>query len=109
MDILNKSNNDVAKEIKDMMSFLTNENVKGNADMQLDVWCRIFSRLLKVDGMQMLCSHSELRFNVKQRAHEALNYHDHPIIDTATKINTFLEQVEYWGFGLDDIRDEEQL
>ena len=108
MDILNKSNNDVAKEIKDMMSFLTNENVKGNADMQLDVWFQIFSRLLKVDGMQMLCSHSELRFNVKQRAHDALEYPEHPVEGVAKRINTILEKIEYWGVSPEDLHEEQQ-
>jgi len=108
-DALAEQYNNVVKEVKLIMNCMNNANVKGNQDRQLDVWCLIFSRLLRTDGMRMLCSHNDMRFNVKQRAHEALNYHDHPIIDTATKINTFLEQVEYWGFGLDDIRDEEQL
>ena len=106
-EILNEQNNNVAKEVKLIIEWLTNENVKGNQDRQLDVWCLIFSRLLRTDGMRMLCSHNDMRFNVKQRAHEALNYHDHPIIDTATKINDFIYRVEIMGLGPEDIHEEQ--
>ena len=101
-------NKNVSKEISNIMKCLTNENVKGNQDMQLDVWFQIFSRLLKVDGKRLLYSHSEMRFNVKQRAHDALDYPQHPIKELAKKINNFIEQIEYFGdIQLDDIIEEQ--
>jgi len=107
-EILNEQNNNVAKEVKLIIEWLTNENVKGNQDRQLDVWCLIFSRLLWTDGMRMLCSHNDMRFNVKQRAHEALiDYPNHQIIDIATKINDFIYRVEIMGLGPEDIHEEQ--
>ena len=107
-EALNEQNNIVATEIKNIMNCLNNENVKGNQDRQLDVWCLIFSRLLRTDGMRMLCSYNEMRFNVKQRAHEALiDYPNHQIIDIATKINSFIYQVEFMGLGPEDIHEEQ--
>lgn len=107
-EILNEQNNNVAKEVKLIIEWLTNENVKGNQDRQLDVWCLIFSRLLRTDGMRMLCSHNEMRFNVKQRAHEALiDYPNHQIIDISTKINDFIYRVEIMGLGPEDIHEEQ--
>ena len=101
-------NKNVSKEISNIMKCLTNENVKGNQDMQLDVWFQIFSRLLKVDGKRLLYSHSEMRFSVKQRAHDALDYPQHPIKELAKKINNFIEQIEYLGdIQLEDIIEEQ--
>lgn len=108
-EALNEQNNIVATEIKNIMNCLNNENVKRNLDKQLDVWGQIFSRLFKRDGMRMLCSHNVIRFIIKQRAHEALNYHNHPIIDIATEINSFIYQVEFMGLSPEDIHNEEQL
>ena len=107
-DALAEQNNNVAKEVKLIMNCMNNANVKGNQDRQLDVWCLIFSRLLRTDGMRMLCSHNEMRFNVKQRALEALiDYPNHQIIDIATKINDFIYQVEIMGLGPEDIHEEQ--
>ena len=107
-EILNEQNNNVAKEVKLIIEWLTNENVKGNQDRQLDVWCLIFSRLLRTDGMRMLCSHNEMRFNVKQRAHEGLiDCPNNQIIDIATKINDFIYRVEIMGLGPEDIHEEQ--
>jgi hypothetical protein len=101
-------NKNVSKEISNIMNCLTNENVKGNQDIQLDVWFQIFSRLLKVDGKRLLYSHSEMRFSVKQRAHDALDYPQHPIKELAKKINNFIEQIEYWNdIQLEDIIEEQ--
>jgi len=49
-----------------------------------------------------------MRNGLKQRAHEALDYPNHPnIIDLATQVNNFLYRVEYLGIGLEDIREEQ--
>ena len=104
---LKQENNKVTIEIGNMMQCLTNENVKGNEDRQLDVWCRIFSRVLRPDGKRLLCSHDKMRFNMKTRAHDALEYLDHPIEELAKKVNNFIEQIEYWGIGPADIVEEQ--
>jgi len=107
IELLNEQNKEVAKEVQNIMISFENENVKGNRDNRLDIWCIIFSRLLRLDGKRMLCSHSGMRFNAKQRANDALDYPNHPIIDLATKIINFLERVEYWGLKAEDIVDEQ--
>jgi len=102
-----EQNNNVCIEISNMLSCLTNENVKGNVDRQLNVWCLIFSRVLRVDGKRMLWSRYDIRSTVKQRAHDALDYPDRPIEKLVTKINNFLYQVEFLGFGPEDIYEEQ--
>lgn len=106
--IQEEQNNNVCIEISNMLSCLTNENVKGNVDRQLNVWCLIFSRVLRVDGKRMLWSRYDIRSTVKQRAHDALtDYPDHPIEELATKINNFLYRVEFLGLELEDIHEEQ--
>ena len=108
-DALAEQNKEVAKEVQNIMKCIDNANVKGNQERRLDIWCLIFSRLLEPDGKRMLCSHSGMRFNVKQRAHDALDYHDQPIKYLATMIVNFIERVEYLGFKAEDFVDEQQL
>jgi len=105
---LNQERIDVCIEVKNMMNCLINENVKGNLERELDVWCLIFSRFLKLDGKRTLYVDNVMRNGLKQRAHEALDYPNHPnIIDLATQVNNFLYRVEYLGIGLEDIREEQ--
>jgi hypothetical protein len=100
----------VAKDIQNLMKCLDNLNVKGNQERRLDVWCRIFSRLLEPDGKRLLCMQEKIRLNVKIRTHEALiNYPDHPVGDFAKRINNFLDRFEYLGIYPEDINFDEQL
>jgi len=99
----------VAREIQNLMKCLQNLNVQGNADMQLDVWCQIFSRLLEPDGKRLLCMDDNIRFGTKQRAHEALDYLEHPIQDFAKRIYNFLEKIEVYGIDPEDINFDAQL
>ena len=109
MAALAEQNKNVAMEIQKIINCLDNANVNGNNDMRLDIWCQAFSRILEPDGKRMLCSHSGMRFNVKQRANDALDFKNHPIIDMAQRIVNFIERIEYWGFKAEDIVDEQQL
>ena len=104
-----QKNNEVAKEVQNIMEGLTNENVQDNQDRKLDIWCLIFSRILKTDGKRMLCSHDIMRFNVKQRAHEALAFHLHPVKELAEWLIIFLEQIEFYDISPEDIVEVKQL
>lgn len=108
-ELYRAKNEIVAGEIQNLMKCLENLNVKGNTDMQLNVWCLIFSRLLEPDGKRLLCMEENIRINTKQRAHEALVYTKHPIEDFAKRINNFLYRFEHFGIAPDDIIFDEQL
>jgi hypothetical protein len=98
-----KQNNEVIKEVYNIINCLLNNNVIGNRDRQLDIWCQIFSRMLKPDGKRMLCSDIEIRFNLKQRAHDAVeNYPYHPIKELGQMVCNFLEYFEFYGIHPDD-------
>ena len=97
----------VTKEIHDMITGLENENVKQDHSLRLTKWNEIFNRLLQYDGKCILHSHPSLRFTIKGRAHDALSYPQHPIIETAKQMRVFIEHVEYWGIALADIKEDQ--
>ena len=99
----------VVREISNITNGLLNENVKGNQERRLDMWCLIFSRLLLPDGKRMLCSNEEMRFNVRQRAHDALDFPGHRVEELGKRVSNFLYRVEYLGLRVEDICEEEQL
>ena len=104
---LAEQNNEAAKDVYNMLSCLANENVKGNADRQLNVWCRIFGRVLEPDGKRMLCSDDRMRLNIKQRAYDAVHdYPYHPIKELGQKVRNFLEYFEFYGIHPDDIIEQ---
>ena len=109
MAALAEQNDEVTKEVYNIINCLLNNNVIGNRDRELDIWCQIFSRILKPDGKRLLCSDNEIRFNAMQRAQEALDYEGHPIKELAQRVYNFLVQAEYRGYRIEDILDEEQL
>jgi hypothetical protein len=109
MAALAEQNHKVTQEVYNIINCLLNNNVIGNRDKELDIWCQIFRRILKPDGKRLLCSDNEIRFNAKQRAQEALDYEGYPIEELAQRVYNFLEQAEYRGYRIEDILDEEQL
>ena len=104
---LNDEHEGVTKEIHDMITGLENANVKQDHSLCLTKWNEIFNRLLRYDGKCMLYSQRNLRFTIKGRAHDALSYPQHPIIETAKQMRVFIEQVEYWGIALADIKEDQ--
>jgi hypothetical protein len=100
------NNKIVAKYLENLMKCIENLNVKGNQERRLDIWCRIFSRLLEPDGKRLLCTQEKIRLNVKPRIHEALiNYPDHPVGELSERINNFLDRFDY--LGIDGVFEEQ--
>jgi hypothetical protein len=86
-----------------------NKNVYEKQENRLHAWNMLFKRVLQRDGKRMLYLHRNLRFNVKQRAHDALAYPAHPVYETAQLVMEFMTQVEYWGMDLADFDPKEQV
>ena len=104
-----KKNEHATEEVMNIMKSLTNDNVRENVVEQLNVWSRIFIRLLEIDGKALLVCDNHMRFNVKHRVHDALVYPmEHPIVELAKELNNFIEGIEYWGIKIEDIIEEDQ-